>query len=151
MKLKGDASTRERTPQTDPAIQLVDGLVFERAALEHWKSIKGTTDHKRLVEFIAGYGKNRMGRLAHDALQRLATPAWRKVRSTKKAKVLLLASGATLVRRTHPRSPAIRSWSLRRRPRLPPRSNPAGKIPINSEGIYIRRSKHLFRLRSGYD
>jgi len=76
---KVDATASLGPHQTDPAVQLLDGVVFERAALEHWESIKGTTDPKRFVEFLAGYGKSRMGRLAHDALQRLATPAWRKV------------------------------------------------------------------------
>jgi hypothetical protein len=69
----------EQNHQANPAIQLLDGVVFEGAALEHWESIKGTTDPKRLLEFLAGYGKSRMGRLGQDALQRLATTAWRKV------------------------------------------------------------------------
>jgi hypothetical protein len=83
--MKVDANAGERTPQTDPAIQLVDGLVFERAALEHWESIKGTSDPKRLLEFLAGYGKSRMGRLAHDTLQRLATTTWPKVNKKSEA------------------------------------------------------------------
>jgi len=85
---KVDTNAGERTPQAIPLIlEQADGAVFERAALEHWESIKGTTDPKRLVEFIAGYGKSRMGRLAHDALQRLATAAWRRVNKRRESAV----------------------------------------------------------------
>jgi hypothetical protein len=57
----------------------LDEALLERIALEYWEAIKGTTDPRRLREFLADYGTTRMGGLAREALQRQATAIWRHV------------------------------------------------------------------------
>lgn len=62
-----------------PVSDFSEAALFERAAIEHWGAVKGTADPARLRTFLADYGTSRMGPLAREALQRLATAAWRKV------------------------------------------------------------------------
>jgi hypothetical protein len=62
-----------------PLAGFSDEMLIERAALEHWDAVKRTTDPSQLREFLADYGTSRMGKLARDALQRLATANWRGV------------------------------------------------------------------------
>ncbi len=57
---------------------LNEDQLFEAAALQHWELVKDTADSARLREFLAVYGKSRMGLLAREALQRLAIATLRK-------------------------------------------------------------------------
>jgi uncharacterized caspase-like protein len=57
-----------------------DEALLERAALESWEVVKGTTDPARLREFLGDYGTTRMGKLARETLQKLATANWRHVK-----------------------------------------------------------------------
>ncbi|MEH2626092.1 hypothetical protein V1292_004147 [Bradyrhizobium sp. AZCC 1719] len=66
------ANTSGRTPGSDEAL-------LDRLALEYWEAVKGTTDPRRLREFLADFGTTRLGRLAREALQLLATKNWEKV------------------------------------------------------------------------
>ena len=56
-----------------------DEALLERAAIEHWEAVKGTTDPNRLREFLSDYGTSRMGKLAREALQRQATANWQGI------------------------------------------------------------------------
>jgi len=62
-----------------PVSGFSDQALLERAALEHWEAVKGTTDPSRLREFLADYGTSRMGKLAREALQRQATANWQHI------------------------------------------------------------------------
>lgn len=73
------ASQVQAEPQSAPAPEFSDVAIFEKAAMKHWEAVEATTDPKRLHEFLAEYGTSRMGKLAREALQRLATARWRKL------------------------------------------------------------------------
>ncbi len=74
-------------PIKAPEPQLSETAIFEKAALEHWDAVKGTGDPERLRAFIADYGTSRMGPLAREAVQKLATAAWRTVQRRNEAEL----------------------------------------------------------------
>lgn len=81
LEIPATALTTSPQPVVSPSIETTfsEAAVFERAAIEHWDNIKGTSEPAVLLEFLADYGTSRMGKLARDALQKLATLRWKRI------------------------------------------------------------------------
>ncbi len=54
-----------KAPEPPP---MSEAIVAEAVALEHWQSIKGTSDPDKLQEFLAEFGTSKMAKLARDRL-----------------------------------------------------------------------------------
>ena len=81
-----EAMALVKPPPVQP--QLSKGAIFAKTALEHSDAVKGTNDPEPLRVFLADYGTSSLGSLAGDAMQKLATAAWRKVPRRDEAAVV---------------------------------------------------------------
>jgi len=68
------------SPREAPAESAMsDATVAEAVALEHWQAIKGTSDPKKLREFMVEFSASKVARLARESLTQLESAAWARL------------------------------------------------------------------------